>query len=58
MLVLTRRDGQEIVLGKAGEVRIVVLSVRGDAVRLGITAPRDLPVHRREVYEQIQKQKE
>ena len=39
------------------DVEITIIDVRGDKVRLGIKAPRDIPVHRREVYEAIQKEK-
>jgi carbon storage regulator len=38
-------------------VEIIIVSVRGDKVRLGITAPKDIPVHRREVYDAIQREK-
>jgi carbon storage regulator len=38
-------------------VEVVIIDVRGDKVRLGITAPRDIPVHRREIYEAIQREK-
>ena len=55
MLVLSRRKDESIVNGEFVEVRIV--SVRGGNVRLGISAPRSVPVHRREVYEAI-RQKE
>jgi carbon storage regulator len=48
MLVLTRRAGESIVIGD--EVRVVVLDVRGDTVRLGIDAPRSVQVHRAVVY--------
>ena len=48
MLVLTRRVGEEIVI--AGEIRITVVSVRGDRVRIGIEAPRSISVERHEVY--------
>lgn len=48
MLVLTRRVGEEIVI--AGEIRITVVSVRGDRVRIGIEAPRSICVERHEVY--------
>lgn len=51
MLVLTRRVGQSIMIGNGIEVQIV--EIRGDQVRLGIVAPADVSVHRREVYEQI-----
>ncbi len=52
MLVLTRRGGESIVIGD--EVRVVVLDVRGDTVRLGIEAPRSVQVHRAEVYAEVQ----
>lgn len=52
MLVLTRRSGESIVIGD--EVRVVVLDVRGDTVRLGIDAPRSVQVHRAEVYAEVQ----
>lgn len=54
MLVLTRKIGQSIVIGD--EVEVVVLEVRGEQVRLGIRAPRDVTVHRKEIYEQIQQE--
>jgi carbon storage regulator len=49
MLVLTRRCGEEIVIG--GNIHVTVLSVQGDKVRLGITAPRSVSVDRQEVHE-------
>jgi len=52
VLVLTRRTGESIVIGD--EVRVVVLEVRGDTVRLGIEAPRSVQVHRAEVYAEVQ----
>jgi len=52
MLVLTRRANQSIVIGN--EVVVTVLEVRGDQVRLGITAPRSIDVHREEVYKALQ----
>jgi carbon storage regulator len=51
-LVLTRRAGESIVIGD--DVRVVVLDVRGDTVRLGIEAPRSVQVHRAEVYAEVQ----
>lgn len=54
MLVLSRRTGEQIVI--ADGIVVQVLSVRGDVVKLGITAPKDVSVHRREVYEAIQKE--
>ncbi len=51
MLVLTRKPGQSIMIGDGVEVQ--VLSVAGEKVRLGITAPREVPIFRNEVYERI-----
>jgi carbon storage regulator len=55
MLVLSRQKEESIMIGD--DVEITIIDVRGDKVRLGIKAPRDIPVHRREVYEAIQKEK-
>jgi carbon storage regulator len=52
VLVLTRRPGESVMVGD--EVVITVLEVRGDVVRLGIRAPRSVPVHREEVYRELQ----
>jgi carbon storage regulator len=54
MLVLTRRLNQSIKIGD--EIEITVIEVRGDQVRLGVTAPREVAVHRKEVYLQIQQE--
>ncbi len=54
MLVLTRRLNQSIKIGD--DIEITIIEVRGDQVRLGVTAPRDIPVHRKEVYLQIQQE--
>jgi carbon storage regulator len=51
MLVITRKPDQSIVIG--GDVEVVVLGITKDGVRLGITAPRNVQVHRREVFEAI-----
>jgi len=51
MLVLSRRKNESIMIGE--DIEIVIADVRGDNVRLGITAPKYVPVHRREVYETI-----
>ena len=53
MLVLTRQRDEEIVIGD--DVTVTVVELRGDKVRLGISAPPSLPVHRREVYDAIQR---
>lgn len=51
MLVLTRKLQQSIMIGD--EIEVVVLEVRGEQVRLGIRAPKNVTVHRKEIYEQI-----
>lgn len=51
MLILTRQRDEEIIIGD--NIRIMVVDIRGDKVRLGITAPVDIPVHRKEVAEAI-----
>lgn len=53
MLVLSRNKGQEIVIGE--DISIVILEVRGERVRVGIDAPAEIPVHRREVKDAIDK---
>jgi carbon storage regulator len=56
MLVLTRKPGQSIMIGEGVEVQ--VLSVAGEKVRLGITAPRDVSIFRNEVYDRIEGERE
>lgn len=51
MLVLSRKKNESIVINN--DITIVVVEVRGDKVRLGIEAPKEVPVHRREVYDAI-----
>jgi len=51
MLILTRRIGESVYIGE--EIRMTVLGVRGTQVRLGINAPKDVPVHREEIYYKI-----
>ena len=51
MLALTRKRGESIIIGD--NIEIVVISIQGDQVKLGINAPRDIAVNRREIYEQI-----
>ncbi len=55
MLVLSRHRDEEIVIGD-GVITITVIEIRGDKVRLGIAAPVDVPVNRREVYERIRRE--
>ena len=52
MLILTRRVGETLVIGD--EVTVTVLGVRGNQVRLGVNAPKDIAVHREEIYERMQ----
>ena len=54
MLVLSRKKDEKIVIGD--DIKIMVIDIRRDKVRLGIEAPRNVTVHRREVYEAIQKE--
>ncbi len=55
MLVLSRQRDESIMIGD--NVEITIVDVRGDKVRLGITAPKEIPVHRREIYDAIQREK-
>lgn len=54
MLVLTRKVDQSIMIGD--HIKIIIVDVRGDQVKLGIEAPRDISVHRHEVYQEIQQE--
>ena len=53
MLVLSRKKNESIVINN--DISIVVVEIRGDKVRLGVEAPKEVPVHRREVYEAIKR---
>jgi carbon storage regulator len=53
MLVLSRKKNESIVIND--DISIVVVEIRGDKVRLGVEAPKEVPVHRREVYDAIQR---
>lgn len=56
MLILTRRVSESIIIGD--DVKITVLGVKGYQVRIGIEAPKDVSVHREEIYERIQHEKD
>jgi len=55
MLVLSRQKDESIIIGD--NIEITIVDVRGDKVRLGINAPREISVHRKEIYEAIQREK-
>lgn len=56
MLILTRRVGETLMVGD--DVTVTVLGVKGNQVRIGVDAPKDVAVHREEIYQRIQNEKE
>lgn len=54
MLVLTRKKGQALMIGH--DIELSIIDIQGDQVRIGITAPKNVPVHRKEIYEEIRKE--
>ena len=56
MLILTRRVGETVMIGD--EVTVTVLGVKGNQVRLGVNAPKDIAVHREEIYERIRREQD
>jgi len=55
MLILTRRVGETLMVGD--EVTVTVLGINGNQVRVGVNAPKDIAVHREEIYQRIQREK-
>ncbi|MCI5919969.1 MAG: carbon storage regulator CsrA [Roseburia sp.] len=56
MLALTRKKGESLVINN--NIEITVLEIRGDQIKIGISAPKEVPIYRKEVYVQIQKENE
>lgn len=56
MLILTRRTGETVMIGN--DVTLTVLGVKGNQVRIGINAPKSVPVHREEIYERIKREQQ
>ncbi|OIO59733.1 MAG: carbon storage regulator [Alphaproteobacteria bacterium CG_4_10_14_0_2_um_filter_63_37] len=54
MLILTRRNGESLMIGD--DVKITILGIKGNQVRIGIDAPREVEVHREEIYERIKRE--
>ncbi|MEG0806511.1 MAG: carbon storage regulator CsrA [Lachnospiraceae bacterium] len=56
MLALSRKKGESLVIDN--NIEITILEVKGDQIKIGITAPKEIPIYRKEIYQQIQKENE
>lgn len=56
MLILTRRVGETIMIGQ--DITVTVLGIKGNQTRIGVNAPKELPVHREEIYERIKREEQ
>ena len=56
MLILTRRVGETVMVGN--DVTVTIVGVKGNQIRIGVTAPKDVTVHREEIYERIKHERE
>lgn len=57
MLIMTSRTGESVMIGDKGEIVVTVLSVSGNQIRIGYTAPKEIPIHREKIFNRIQKEK-
>lgn len=55
MLILTRKVGETLMIGD--EIEVTILSLKGNQVRIGVNAPKEVPVHREEIYDRIKREK-
>ena len=56
MLILTRKVGETLMIGD--EIEVTILSLKGNQVRIGVNAPKDVPVHREEIYDRIKRERQ
>ncbi|HMH27130.1 MAG TPA: carbon storage regulator CsrA [Steroidobacteraceae bacterium] len=56
MLILTRRVGETVIVGN--DVAVTIVAVKGNQIRIGISAPKNVPIHREEIYERIRRERQ
>jgi carbon storage regulator len=56
MLILTRRAGETVIVGN--DVAVTIVAVKGNQIRIGISAPKNVPIHREEIYERIRRERQ